>query len=102
MPRAKYKLPDSVPILGEDFTVKSEEMKDAAGDTMGGHRRIRIDFSDHDSQDEVESTLLHETMHAILYVSGVSNLLEENVEEAIIVALEHGLHKLYARREHSE
>lgn len=99
MPSKIYVLPETLVILGEEFQVLKAKMKDAVGDTQPGHRKIRIDCSQHDSQDEVDSTLLHETIHAILHIAGVSNLIKEKEEEAIVVALEHGLHKLYVRRD---
>lgn len=44
-----------------------------------------------------ESSLLHEILHAALYVSGSSTLLEHKEEEALVTGLEHALFSLYKR-----
>lgn len=40
---------------------------------------------------QMAATLLHETMHAILAESGLTHLLDNNLEEAIVRAMENGL-----------
>lgn len=38
------------------------------------------------------ATFLHERVHAILHFSGVGQLLDEKIEEAIVTAIAYGLH----------
>lgn len=45
-----------------------------------------------------DSTTLHEVIHAILYESGHSVKLDEKDEEAMVLALEHGLSHIYELR----
>ena len=64
------------------------------GDTDKGRKRIRIDLANNRGLTDLKSTLLHECLHAILAQSGIDNMLTDEVEEAIVVALEHGLSPL--------
>ena len=91
---------ETIPILGIPFNVQYVEEVDkeqSYGETEGPERSIKIKST---ATPEIrEATLLHETMHAILYTSGVGELLEENLEEAVVVALENGLSQLYQRKD---
>lgn len=40
-----------------------------------------------------DSVLIHEVIHAILCVSGMSEILGDRLEEAVITAIENGLHQ---------
>jgi hypothetical protein len=90
--------PTTVSILGKEFKIQYPKKIDDGhthGVTMGDSRLIKIASS---SDDELfEDTLLHETIHAILYTSGVSEMLDERLEEAIVIAIENGLSQLYSR-----
>lgn len=98
------KFPDTIPILGIPFeiqypkVVKDEDGEELSGDCDVNHRRLRISTTENETEEQAESTLLHETIHGILGVSGVSALLEDKVEEAIVLALENGLSPLYQRK----
>ena len=48
---------------------------------------------------EQESTELHEALHAILCVSGVSSVLTDEIEEAVVTAIENGLYQAGYRRQ---
>lgn len=90
--------PTTVPIMGIDFTIKHPKKVDdghAHGLTKGDEHYIELCSSL--QGDAFERVLLHETMHGILYVSGLTELLDEKTEEAIVLALEHGLSQLYSR-----
>lgn len=94
------KVKKSVPVMGQKYSIeyydniKTDDKEDVYGDTDKGKKRIRIDLSNNKSQSLVRSTLLHEVLHAILSQSGLDNLLTDEVEEAIVVAIEHGLFPL--------
>lgn len=79
-------------IMGQNIKVKREKLDD--GD-YGDYKEyvIRISSSLVDI-DEVRSTLLHESMHAILHVTGHSERFRNNDEEALVWALETGLYPL--------
>lgn len=87
-------------ILGHLFLVERALLKkNEFGKCKPSKKLIQIDPEKHDTQDEVDATLLHETIHAALFISGITNVIKtEEEEEAIVVALEHALHPLYRRR----
>jgi len=97
------KLPTKVSILGVPFTIEYRtdlkcDGEDVMGLTTGSERKISICVSKNDSPEKIESVLAHEIMHAILYVTGHSETIDEKVEEAVVLALEHGLTQLYRRK----
>lgn len=77
----------AIDILGQRWTVKICKLKKAHGKCYCGKREIHVDPSDGRGME----TLMHEVLHAILDVSGMSQLLTEGLEEGIITALENGL-----------
>lgn len=90
--------PLSVSIMGMDFQIRHPKKVDdgnAHGQTKGDEHQIELcaDLK----EDAFERVLLHETMHGILYVSGITEILDERTEEAVVLALEHGLSQLYTR-----
>jgi hypothetical protein len=90
--------PNCVQILGIPFRVQHSKKVDggkALGVMMGANHKIIIKSDVSDT--EYESNLLHEILHAILYVSGQSEQLSDEHEEAIVLALEHGLSQIYQR-----
>lgn len=93
------KKPKSVAILGADFEiryVKSVDKGDSFGECDGPLRIIKIKDSQPDHI--VDSTILHEIIHGILYMSGNSEHLSEELEESIVLALENGLGQIYKRK----
>lgn len=88
----KFTLPTSLTIMGCQFAVYNASLGgDTYGETEGIERTIKVDLAKHHSQEQVASTLFHEVIHAVLHVSGQSELLKGKQEEALVVALEHGL-----------
>ena len=88
------KLPKSVMILGHRYKVELVELEeDGFGYSEGNARIIRINPK-HPANTYM-ATLLHEIIHQIFHITGLSNMLdstkEDKFEEAIVVALEHGL-----------
>lgn len=90
------RLPSAIKVLGVEFKIRLMPAVDDHGACDGPHRLIMV--SEEQDQDEAESTLLHETIHAALFVSGHSETLGSEREEGIVLALEHALHTLYVRR----
>jgi len=62
------------------------------GETNSEKRWIKINknFPENTYRD----TLLHEVIHAVIGVAGLSNLLDHNLEESLAIALENGLAEL--------
>ncbi len=95
-------LPRSISVLGKVFTVKLvANLKDSDGSPLFGitdpnSRTITLCSSA--DQASLESTFFHELIHATLAVAGVSELLDEKLEESLTVALENGLSGLYTLR----
>lgn len=95
----KIPLPEYVHPLGTPYRVElsdnldseelGEEIEPTWGETRGDIRRIKI-LSTQDTRRQW-TTLLHEYIHASLYVNGVSSYLSESVEEVIVQSLEHSL-----------
>ena len=115
MARQTKKRPTQVLISGIPFEVRYEEkvyaledkeQKDAlVGFTRGDQRQIQISLTENKTEALIESTLLHETLHAILYLAGQSDILEgadpsedhDKLEEGLVTALENGLSQIYKR-----
>lgn len=90
------KLPSEVMVLGHLFRVRLvPDVEDLGSCT--GHKRV-ITISEEQTQEQAESTLLHEIIHAALYVTGQSETLGEEREEGLVLAIEHALHAIYTRR----
>lgn len=89
---AASSFPTSVTVLGQEFRIEllpAEKMDGNFGEMVGELHRIRIC----DTQDRARRwrTLLHEVVHAVLYVNGVSNTIDEDQEEVIAQSLEYGM-----------
>lgn len=82
----KFKLPTKVELMGKTIPIVRKPLKNAYGMFYRTQFRIEIDT---DCPDELlEQTLLHELVHAALTISGVYQVLENDVEEAICLCLE--------------
>jgi hypothetical protein len=97
---SKLPLPSDIYALGVRFRVEMhEDLDDGAaddpeleptwGDTVGYLRRIRIS-SKQDTRRQW-TTLLHEYLHAVLYINGVSSTIRDDVEEIIVQSMEHAI-----------
>lgn len=91
---------EQLPIMGIPFKitypVKVDKKDKHVGESDGVGRTIKIKKG---LADEVKtSTILHEIIHSILYVTGQSERLTDEQEESLVLALEHGLHPLYELR----
>lgn len=97
-------IPSSLPILGYEWqvdkvpSIPSDEDEIIHGTTEGPKYRITVALEAHPTEEALEATLMHEVVHAVLHMAGLSNLLDDKQEEALAVAIEHGLFPLYKRR----
>lgn len=96
------KNPEEVEILGHLFRIEYVyDLKDDGdtlfGDTDVDEKIIKICTKRCITSAQLESTLMHEAIHAVLGVSGMAQLLKGDQEEALVIALEHGLQNLYKR-----
>ena len=82
-----------VNVLGVPFRIEVTDIgEDNWGETVGWKRRIQIS-NDSDTR-RLWTTLLHEWVHAVLYVNGVANVLPNEVEEMIAQTMEHALEEM--------
>lgn len=88
-------LPKSINVMGHKIKIVLNDDPDNHGSTNPQERIIYI--RKQDSAEVQRATLLHETIHCILYFSGLSNLLAAEMEEAIVVAVESGLFPLVTK-----
>ena len=80
-------LPSHIIILGQKFRIEVCDMdENDYGETLGYERLIKI--SKHQSKELVMHTLFHEAVHAALHVTGQTSLLSDNMEEAVVMAME--------------
>lgn len=86
--KIRVKIPNKINVLGKDFTVTRKKMvKDHHGECDGS--RYQITLSNAETLEASRQTLFHEAIHAALYVSGLSNVInDDNLEEAIVISLE--------------
>lgn len=76
--------------MGIPFRVEKVQFdEDLAGETVGMYRRIQV--SGDLTRRQAWSTLVHEWVHAVLHVNGVSSVVPEEVEEIIAQSIEHAL-----------
>lgn len=86
------KFPTSISLLGQSFRIELVDNLDeegAVGITYGDTHLIRISKALDSSRRW--RTLLHECIHATMYVNGLGNVLTEEVEEVIAQSLEYSL-----------
>jgi Zn-dependent peptidase ImmA (M78 family) len=92
---------ESLLLAGVEWTVlymsplKDESDNNLQGDTSPDTRIIRINSTY--SEDRQAQTLLHECMHAVLYMTGQAEHLSPAQEEGIVLGLEHTLWPILPR-----
>ena len=83
-------LPNEVRVMGIPFRVEVTEVEEEVlGDTVGLYRRIRI--SQDVDKKKAWSVFVHEWVHAVLHVNGVTSVIPEEVEEIIAQSVEHAM-----------
>jgi Zn-dependent peptidase ImmA (M78 family) len=82
-----------VSVLGRLYRIEYVAFEEGNyGECQGEKGLIRI--REGLPEEERRATIVHELLHAILYESGITHILEkdnEHLEEAIVRAIEHGL-----------
>lgn len=91
----KKDLPEKINILGMTFDIELDASLDplSYGETESKSYIIKINPLHYK---ERKLTLLHECIHAALGVSGLSEIIEEKVEEAIVVCIENALYPYFS------
>ena len=87
--------PKTIKVLGVDFNIrfnhkvpKADRADRTYAFTIGDDREITIYVRRITSMDQFKSTLIHELLHAAIHVSGVTNSLNEEQEESVVMCLE--------------
>ena len=89
MASLRIDIPEEIDICGLRWKIVRKRMKDRGMAHLDS--RI-IDLADRLSGEELEQTYLHELTHVVLHVSGLNSLLNEELEEAICLAMENILY----------
>lgn len=86
-------LPKKVIVLGTPFQVEARALSsDIFGETDGLKKVISVSSSL--TIDEQWQVFLHEWAHAVLSVNGVTNVIDDKIEEVIAQSMEHALVEL--------
>lgn len=76
--------------------LKGESKEEVVYGYYHAHRHlIEISLKSNDTPEMVWRSLLHEALHAILHVTGQSEGLGGETEEALVIALENGIAGLF-------
>ena len=96
MPRKKTVIPPRIDVGGIEFKVILSKIKDFGDmDIDTKTIRVRADLK----PEEAFDTLMHETVHAALAVSGLTNILDDdNLEEAIVRMTDYLIFPLYKKQ----
>ena len=96
MPRKKTVIPPTIDVGGIEFKVVLSKIKDFGDmDIDTKTIRVRADLK----PEEAFDTLMHETIHAALAVSGLTNILDDdNLEEAIVRMTDYLIFPLYKKQ----
>ena len=87
------RIPTRITIADRTWTVQLADLIDeheCYGRMLGRRSLIEIDRTL--EQQEAESTLVHESLHAMIHMTGLSGRLEHDVEERIVSTLEPALY----------
>jgi len=96
----KIKLLRWVKIAYPDAVI-DEQGAPLYGRTIVGNRRVEVAKDRHSGAEDLHATTLHEVLHLALSVSGHSEWLGEEREEALVTALENYLAPVLCFRENS-
>ena len=79
-------LPETISLLGKELSVSRKPLVDCYAEYKHDSNEILVDTKC--PEHLVWGVLLHEITHAILTITGVAELLDEKLEEAICVSME--------------
>jgi len=87
------KLPKKVCIMGICHKVTVKTVKGSFSEYDSDLREIFIDpeIKAANVEEEIRSCVLHEILHGCLDIGGLTNLLTEEMEEAVVRCIENGL-----------
>ena len=76
-------LPASMLVMGQRYRVRGESIDGRLG--VSDHHAQTIDISPEQATDSQADTLLHESLHALIWVSGASEMFHDgDVEERFV------------------
>lgn len=85
-------LPESVTILGYPCKIKLKRIEGKYGECCVDSKTITLNPKQIKKDKlQIEHVLLHEILHMILGITGQSELLSDEQEEGIVMAMEHAL-----------
>jgi hypothetical protein len=87
-------IPKTITILGHKYRLEKSPGMENFGETLGPDRVIRINTIEIDTVEKLSIILIHEILHAGLYVTGQDEILEKyddtgHLEEALVQSLAH-------------
>ena len=88
----KVRVPTVARVLGSDYRIQYlHNMPGLHGETVLASKIIKIS-TEHPSREELLATIFHETIHAVLWESGMSSVIgDDDKEEGVVRALENAL-----------
>lgn len=96
------RVPVFIPVAGKRVSVQyltrvpgDSEDSDVFGDTTEDGLEIRISKSKHKSEREVFNTIFHEIKHSAVTIIGISHLLGDKLEEALVTGVENAVADLF-------
>jgi len=88
--------PTSISILGQNVRIQYMDLEDMYGCFEQNPLTIKMDKGL--EGEAFERVLFHELFHAVVHISGLSELLAHDLEEALATACEYGLKNNYKRK----
>lgn len=81
-----HKLPSHIVLMGQTIPIVRAELKQAYAQFDSATMEITIDTKCPEHM--IKTSLVHEMVHAVLEISGLTNLFDLSVEEAICRSME--------------
>lgn len=84
----KAKLPRSIEVAGQKITVHETRLDGLWGQFIQDKRELHLDIEAFKDQEQADATFFHELVHASIRLSGLNEVMEDALEEAIVRNLE--------------
>ena len=93
--KIKMRVPTLVDVLGTYYSIEyHEDLGDLHGEALVDEKIIKVCTGSHHSKEDIRATIFHETLHAVLWVSGINSVIgDSDKEEGIIRAIENSMKK---------
>jgi len=90
---SKVKVPTLVNVCGKYYHIQYQEnWADLHGEALLEKKIIKISTASHYKKDDLFATIFHETLHAVLYETGMASVIaDSDKEEGIIRAIENSM-----------